>query len=181
MFYLAELLNRLMATSDNPEEMNFSYQEIIDKMMRKQPGDRYQSFAEIKDAIDKHDFINLKISEEDKSIYQAFSNHLYNVLNKYISEPKFVTDISDFITRIKKVLKNNIFEDTIQNNADFISCIVLCGYNYKANMEIPCSVVENFLAWFEAATSQSQELVLANIVSKLSTIYYEEPEPELPF
>lgn len=59
--------------------------------------------------------------------------------------------------------------------------IVLCGYNYKANMEIPCSVVENFLAWFEAATSQSQELVLANIVSKLSTIYYEEPEPELPF
>lgn len=181
MFYLAELLNRLMATSDNPEEMNFSYQEIIDKMMRKQPGDRYQSFAEIKDAIDKHDFINLKISEEDKSIYQAFSNHLYNVLNKYISEAKFVTDISDFITRIKKVLKNNIFEDTIQNNADFISCIVLCGYNYKANMEIPCSVVENFLAWFEAATSQSQELVLANIVSKLSTIYYEEPEPELPF
>ena len=181
MFYLAELLNRLMATSDNPGEMNFSYQEIVDKMMKKQPEERYQSFTEIKEAIDKHDFVNLKISEEDKAIYQAFSNRLYNVLNKYISEPKFVADISDFIARMKKVLKNNLFEDTIQNNADFISCIVLCGYNYKPHIEVSCEVVKNFLAWFEAATPQSQELILANIVSKLSTIRYEEPEPELPF
>ena len=181
MFYLAELLNRLMVTSDNPDEMNFSYQGIIDKTMKKQPEDRYHSFAEIKEAIDKHDFVNLKISEADKAIYQAFSSRIYNVLNKYISEPKFVTDISDFIARMKKVLKNNMFEDIIQNNADFISCIVLCGYNYKTHVEIPCEVVRNFLAWFESATPQSQDLILANLVSKLSTIRYEEPEPELPF
>lgn len=181
MFYLAELLNRLMVTSDNPDEMNFSYQEIIDKMMKKQPEDRYHSFAEIKEAIDKHDFVNLKISEEDKAIYQAFSSRIYNVLNKYISEPKFVSDTSDFIARMKKVLKNNMFEDVVQNNADFISCIVLCGYNYKSHIEIPCEIVRSFLAWFESATPESQELILANLVSKLSTIRYEEPDPELPF
>ena len=52
MFYLAELMNRLMVKADNPDEMNFSYQEILEKMMRKQPAERYKSFSEIKEAID---------------------------------------------------------------------------------------------------------------------------------
>lgn len=181
MFYLAELMNRLMSTAEHPDEMNFSYQEILDKMMKKPPGERYQSFAEIKEVIEKHDFINLAISDEDKAIYQTFANLMYRTLNKYISEPKFVTDPQDFVSRMKKALKNNMFEDIIQNNSDFISCVVLCAYNYKTSVEVPCDIIKKFLDWFESATVQSQELILANIVSKLSTIYYEEPEPELPF
>lgn len=181
MFYLAELINRLMATADHPESISFSYQEILDKMMRKHPNDRYPNFAAIKEAIEKHDFINLDISEGDKAIYQAFSHPLCFILNKYTSEPKFVTDTNEFILRIKKLLRNNMFEDYVQNNADFIGCIVLCAYNYRSNYEIPCEAIKNFLNWFENATKQSQELILANIISKLSTIHYEEPEPDLPF
>ena len=181
MFYLAELMNRLMATADHPEEMNFSYKEIIDKMMKKQPEDRYQSFAAIKEAIDKHDFINLNISEKDKSIYQSFSNYLCRTLNKYLSEPKFVVDTKDFVFRIKKLLRNNVFEDIIQNNEDFISCVVLCRYNYSPSIDVPCTVVKDFLHWFENSTKQSQELILSNISAKLSTIRYEKPDPDLPF
>lgn len=181
MFYLAELFNRLMTTADHPDEMNFSYQDIIDKMMKKHPAERYKNFNEIKEAIDKHDFINLSISQADKAIYQAFSHRLYSVIFKYLSEPKFVNNTDDFIRRIKKALQNNAFEDVIQNNADVINCIVLCGYSYGTREDIPCNVVKEFLTWFESATKQSQELILANIISKLSTIKYEEPEPELPF
>lgn len=181
MFYLAELFNRLMATADHPNEMSFSYQNIVEKMMKKHPAERYKSFNEIKEAIDKHDFINLNISQADKSIYQAFSHRLYSAILKYSSEPKFVNNTDDFIRRMKKALQNNAFEDTIQNNADVISCVVLCGYSYDSREDIPCKVVKEFLTWFEKATKQSQELILANIISKLSTIKYEEPDPDLPF
>ena len=181
MFYLGELFNRLLATADHPNEMDFSYQAIVDKMMKKRPDDRYKNFSEIKEAIDKHDFINLNISQADKAIYQAFSHRLFSVIFKYSSEPKFVNNTDEFIRRIKRALQNNTFEDVIQNNADFIGCVVLCGYTYDPREEIPCAVVREFLTWFENATKQSQELILSNIVSKLSSIKHEEPEPDLPF
>ena len=48
MFYLAELLNRLMREAEHPDEMNFSYQSILDKMMQKKPEDRYVDEEEAK-------------------------------------------------------------------------------------------------------------------------------------
>ena len=71
MFYLAELLNRLMVTSPHADEMNFSYQEILDKMMKKDSSERYHSFAEVKDAIGKHDFTSLDIPDEDTVILEV--------------------------------------------------------------------------------------------------------------
>lgn len=181
MFYLAELINRLMNTAKHPDEMNFSYNEIIEKMMKKQPAERYQSFAEVKEAIDKYDFVNLEISEQDKIIYQAFTNRLIWVINHFTSEPKFVTEQRDFVFRMKKLLENNTFEDAIQNNEEFISTMVLSGCNYNPSIEVSCKIIKDFLIWFEKATIQSQELIMSNIISKLSTIRIEEPYHELPF
>lgn len=181
MFYLAELLNRLIATGTHSDEMHFSYQDILDKMMKKQPEERFQSFAEIRYAIGKHNFLTMEISDADKKIYQQFSNNLCGLINKYTSEPKFISDANELILRLKKVLQNNLFEDVIQDNTDLISSIVLCGYNYNIRPSVPCEIVKKFLDWLEAGTSQSKELILNNIVSKLSKILYEEPEPELPF
>ena len=81
---------------------------------------------------------------------------------------KFITDTNEFILRIKKLLRNNAFEDNVQNNEDYIGCVVSCAYNYKSNYPIRCDAIQDFLNWFENATKQSQELILANIISKLS-------------
>lgn len=181
MFYIAELLNRLMATAAHPDEMNFEYQEILDKMMCKDPKDRYQNFSEIKENMGKHDFLNIDISESDKRTYQDFSNLLHQSIKKYTSEPKFISDPDLLIDKIKKVLLANSFEDYIQKNNDVINCVVMCNYVYSKTVAIPCKVVKDFLGWLIAATRASQELVLTNLVAKLSTIQYEEPEDELPF
>lgn len=37
MFYLAELFNRLLKEADEPDLLDFSYHDILDKMMEKQP------------------------------------------------------------------------------------------------------------------------------------------------
>lgn len=181
MFYLAELLNRLMMTSPHADEMNFSYQEILDKMMRKNSNERYHSFVEVKDAIGKHDFTYLDISEEDKELYQKFSNLLYHSLSYFSSEPKFVSDPNVLIEKLKKALRINAFENVIQRNEDVISCIVACAYSYSNGVDIPRELVRNFLDWFANSTTASQDLILANLAAKLSIIEYRAPEPELPF
>lgn len=181
MFYIAELLNRLMATAEHPDEMDFEYQEILDKMMCKNPEDRYQNFNEIKEAIGKHDFLTIDISEVDKKTYQDFSNLLYQSIVKYTSEPKFNSDPDFLIDRIKRALLANSFEEYIQKNSDVINCVVMCSYTYNTTVAISCKVVKDFFDWFIAATRASQELILTNLVTKLSTIQYEEPEGKLPF
>lgn len=181
MFYLAELFGRLIDNSKTCNRTDFSYNDILYKMMEKHPENRFESFSAIREAIGKHDFLNMKISDEDRRIYQEFSNSVYNSLTSYMSEPRFNTDCAIFISRLEKVLKINLFETIIQKNADIISCIVECGYRYDNKVNISNETVRQFLDWFRSSTPQSQALVLNNLISKISDIQIIEPEPDLPF
>lgn len=181
MFYLAELFNRLLRGANEQDLLDFSYQDILVKMMEKRPENRYVTFADVKKAIGKHDFINMEISQVDKDTYKAFANLVYRALTSFKNEQKFNYDADVFITKLEKALRDNLFEDVIQKNSDVISSIVTGAYRYKNNVDIPCPVVKDFLDWFKSSTPQSQKLILANLISKFSTIDVEEEEPELPF
>lgn len=181
MFYIGELLNRLIVNAGGSDSLSFSYQYILNKMMKKNPNNRFSSFAEIRDIIDRHDFINMNITDKDKLIYQKFSNKLYQSLSVFIDERKFNYDNDLFITTIERVLRNNCFEDLIQQNEDVIRAVVVGGFKYKRNVNIECTIVKNFLEWFKKSDKQSQKLILNNIIIKLSSIPVEEREPDLPF
>ena len=181
MFYLAELFGRMIDNSESCDRTDFSYNDILDKMMEKHPENRFESFAAIQDAIGKHNFLDMKISDEDKEIYQDFTNLICKSLTSYMSEPRFNTDCSIFVSRLEKALTTNLFESVVQKNGDLISSVVDSGYRYDNRVRIPNEIVRTFLDWFRASTPQSQVLILNNFISKISTIKVVEPEPELPF
>lgn len=182
MFYIGELFHRLLVNAKYCSLTDFSYNDILEKMMQKNPKDRYTSFMDIKNAIGKHDFVSrIQISEEDKEIYQAFTTPIYQSLSVYTSEPKYNTDPTSFISKLQAALKNNLFESHIQKNSDVINSIVLSSYRYNARTPISCEDVKRFLEWFKSSTTSSQELILSNIGSKLSVIRIEENDLELPF
>lgn len=181
MFYLAELFSRLLKGAQEPDCLDFSYQDILDKMMEKQAENRYATFADIKEAIGKHDFVNMDISDKDKNTYREFAGALYKSLSSFTDEQKFNYDTDIFKSKLEKSLRDNLFEDIIQKNADVISSVVSGAYRYDNSVCISCSAVRTFLEWFKASTSQSQKLILSNLISKLSTIKVLESEPELPF
>lgn len=181
MFYLAELFQRLIKNADDCDESDFSYWDILNKMMEKRPECRFSSFSAVRDAIGKHDFLNMDISEADKEIYQDFTNAVHQAIASYLEEPRFNTDVTTVISKLNNALTINLFESVIQNNSDVISSIVTCGYRYNNRIAIPTDTVKLFLEWFKSSTPQSQALVLNNFISKLSNIRVEEPEPDLPF
>jgi len=181
MFYLGELLNRLMSCVEGTDALDFSYQHIIDKMMMKNPLDRYESFSKIKDVMNECDFINLDISQEDKNIYQNFATPIRKALSSYMDEIKLNSDIELFILKLEKVLEINCFEDEIQNNKDVIDSLVVGGYYYRKNVVIRYSVVKEFLNWFRNLNVRSQQLVFANLISKISNIKVEINRELLPF
>ena len=184
IFYLGELLNRLLKTKLSEYatfDTSFSYFNILDKMMKKNPNDRYSKFSDIREAIDKYDFINMEITPTDKLIYQAFTDSLRNVINYFIDEIKFNYDIDHFISQIEKVVRDNCFEDKIQDNRVVIRSIVSGGYNYDDSYYISCNDVKIFCEWFKKSSLQSQQLILNNIISKLSVIRIETSEQDVPF
>lgn len=181
MFYLAELFGRLIDNAGSCDRTDFSYNDILNKKMEKKPENRFESFAAIREAIGKHDFLHMQISDEDREIYQEFTNLIYESLTSYMAEPRFNTDCAIFISRLEKALTTNLFETVIRKNADVIGSVVDCDYRYNNRVNIPIETVGKFLDWFRAATPQSQALVLNNFIAKISDIKVVEPEPELPF
>lgn len=93
----------------------------------------------------------------------------------------FVNDVDEFYKRIQTVIRNNCFEDYIQNNQDLVYCIIRQGFKYYPSKRYDYSAVTDFSNWFEKLVPDSKRLVLNNIISKISTLPVEAPEPELPF
>lgn len=181
MFYLAEMLKRLISTAESCDETDFSYNDILAKMMEKSSENRYQSFVEIREAIGKHNFLNMQISEEDREIYQNFTNLVYMSIDRYMEEPKFNTNPTTFAAKLEKVLTTNLFETVVQKNADVIKSIVESEFSYTKHVNIPCETMRRFLDWFKSSTIQSQMLILNNFITKLSGIYVDDSQEDLPF
>ncbi|MDR2819433.1 MAG: protein kinase family protein [Desulfovibrio sp.] len=180
-FYLAEMFNRLMREAADVTEADFSYHTVISRMMQKDPSKRYNGFVQIKDAIGKYDFSVMSISDADKIIYQNFANSLYQALSEFTDEQKFNYDTSSFIAKIEKSLVDNSFEDIIQKNSDIIGSVVIGAYRYNNRFDIECKTVRIFIDWFKKCIPQSQQLILNNIIHKLSMIKVRIREDDVPF
>ena len=181
MFYLAELFNRLLINSELTGLEYFSYHHILENMMNCNAKDRYNSFKEIQDTIRKKDFINLTIHPEDKKIYLQFTDFLFNELINFLNKRNFVNTPQEFLTNLETVLQNNIFEDFVQNNAELLNTIINGGYSYKNKNCLPIAWLEKFCSWYKNYTPRSQELILKNIISKLSNKNIKSDDLDLPF
>lgn len=179
MFYLAELYNRLLR--ETQVDFLFSYDFVLQKMMELKKENRYASFVEIKETMAKKDFGNLEISQQDKSIYQEFSNAIMACLSCFKESRSFVTEIKEFKDNIHTVIQRNCFENIIQNPNDLVSVVVKGDYKYYPQREISCEVVTAFEKWYDTLSDDWQRLVLNNIIAKLSVVKIEYADDELPF
>lgn len=179
MFYLAELYNRLLEKSGN--DIIFSYSAIVQKMMEPDRENRYASFAEIKEAMSTRAFSNIEISNDDKKVYQEFSNAIMSCLSCFKESRTFVTDIKEFKDNINAVIQRNCFENIVQNPNDLVSIVVKGNYKFYTQREIPCEVVTEFQKWYNSLSEDWQRLVLNNIIAKLSVVKIEYADDELPF
>ena len=123
----------------------------------------------------------MKISDEDKKIYQSFTNTIFEMIANYRKEPKFNANPEVFIQKLEGVVGNNLFENEVQDKKELINCIVLSGCKYYTNVNVSCEVVCDFLNWFKQSTYESQKIILSNIIVKLSLIEIEYDFSELPF
>ncbi|MCT0077402.1 protein kinase family protein [Lactococcus lactis subsp. lactis] len=181
MFYLGELFNRLMRKTKDFSDNMFSYHSILNKMMKYKPEERYESFEQIINEFSKTKFKELDVTEQDKRIYQTFSESLVLNLYSFKGEPVFVNDPNIFMTNLEKFLESNLFEYYVQDYHTLISTVVLSNFSFGTNSRDSIEDIREFLTWFKESSQETQNLILKNIISKLSTRPIEFDEAELPF
>ena len=181
MFYLAELLQRLIKNANFCDESDFTHWNVLNKMMEKEPENRYKNFAEIRNDIGKHDFNYMTVSDHDKYVYKSFTDSVCTAVSSYSSEQRFNADPISFISKLSRAIELNALETYFKNNAEVIRCVVLCGYKYKPYELITVGSAKDFLDWFINLTKEAQALIMTNFIYKLSQIPVVRPEEELPY
>jgi serine/threonine protein kinase len=164
MFYLAELINRLLSIFPCSE---FKYQHIIDKMMSKKPENRYASFEEVKKAVDQNAFSSLSVTDEEKRIYTNFADAIYSVIGEYTDSPSFNNECNSIISKLNTILSNNIFEKYISNTTEVVSAIVNVGYTYN-HSNILVEDVANFCEWLTNSNDNKKNIIIRNLINKIS-------------
>ncbi len=177
MFCLAEMFDRLLKKYDIKD---FRHNYILQKMMNVDADKRYASFKEILKALDKKEFKRLDISEDDKSVYNAFMNEVLNCLGVYREKPTFEKNPSIVIDGIEQILNDNCLNYNIGNNSSLISVFLKGNYTFYSKRSISVDTVQDFYNWINGKDADYQQVVINNVVNRLSTVKVE-IEEELPF
>jgi len=180
MFYLSELFKRLLVNND--EYKSFMHQAILAKMMNPNPNNRFSSFSEIQQMISARSFDSLITDSGAKLIYQTFSNSLIKCIAGFRGEKRF-QDVVSFQRGLQETIQKNCLEHVVQDNAALIKTLILSGFSYRRSEEhMRVETLRDFEAWFSKLSESLQELVLSNLIAKLSSKIPEEiADDDLPF
>ena len=167
MFCLAEMFDRLLKKYNIND---FKHNYILQKMLNIEPEKRYNSFRDIIQALDTKEFKILDISEEDRILYNNFANSLVSCIGSYKEENvKFQNNITNILSGLEEVLEENCLNYKIENIGKFIKIFVLCDFTYYEN-NIDVEDVQKFYNWLIQKNDNFKNVILKNILSKLSRI-----------
>lgn len=178
IYFVGKLFKHLLEKDDRIE--NFKYNSILTKMIQVEREKRYQSFSEIVSDISGFIFDEDYFNDEEKQIYQTFSNELHSHIIKFNRNIER-KNIDDIVQSLQKVLRDNMLEEYIQANGDLIRCFTGIGFTYRIKVNIKRNIVETFYKMFISMTDDKKQIILDNIYTKLSNIEVEKKDDELPF
>ncbi|HEC1736532.1 TPA: protein kinase [Campylobacter coli] len=183
IYYLGDLIYRVINNlAEN--KYNFKYFDILNRMTEKGKELRYQSFIDIKKELNKENFVNLEISQEDKMIYNIFSNYILGYIDYFIEKPILNTNIEAILREINEVIQRNSFHECIENDFNLIQILIkndFCAQQYPSS--IKCEELKKFYEWFKMLNNKMQKLVLDNLEEKISQVPFilQNSNTNLPF
>ena len=174
VYFVGKLFKKLLLNKD----CDFSYDHILDKMIKVDPIERYNSFDAVLTEISEGVLSGLDFSDFEMRTYQIFADHLVAEIASFKEhfEPK--SDIRSILKSMALVIKNNSLETYIQNTDKLIRCFTNIGFRYRNRNAIPVTCFKEFYNLLNGLNSYKQNVVLTNLYNRLNKIKVEE---DLPF
>ena len=159
----------------------FRFNHIIEKMVKINPEQRYNSFSSIISDISSGVLGEIDFTKSQKNSYRTFaealSSHIHSFKNKF--SPR--NDISQIIAELASIIRKSSLEECIQDNSELIECFVTGGFSYIPSKNIPVQVLINFYSLITSLEKGKRRILFDNLFSRLSTIEVQTDDDDLPF
>lgn len=195
MYFLGNLINQIII--DN--EITFKYKKILEKMIKKNPTERYKSFEEIYKILNERHISDLVIvTEKEKRIYKRFIDSLTNIITKIAFTATLEKDLNKIIEKLTILCNKNAFEDYILDNEELGKCFIIGKFDFKKqkyqldlnngeeyyDYAMYLNTIQNFVNWVGKCNDMQKKIIIDNIVNELGKIekYFDiDDSDDLPF
>lgn len=177
IYFVGTLFRHLLG--ENIKE--FRFQHIIEKMVKINPDQRYSSFTEIISDITAGVLSEIDFTTDQKVCYRKFADALCSHINRYKGKYSPVNDMGQTLSKLAELIRNSALEEYIQNNSQLIDCFVMGGYRYRATTDIEVKTITDFYGLVTSLDVGKRKLLFSNIYTRLSSIWVEKDDTELPF
>lgn len=173
VYFVGTLFRRLLKNTTD-----FQFHNVVEKMTRTSPSERYGSFRDVVDAMSSPRVLATEFSGGEKEAYRRFADSLVQHIKYYIDEYMPITQISVVLSRLAELLRMSALEDYIQDNRQLIRCFISGAYCLSPERDIKLQTVIDFYDLVTGLPETKQKIVFDNIYNRLSAI---ETREALPF
>ncbi|WP_049867545.1 protein kinase family protein [Paenibacillus sp. D9] len=177
IYFIGKLFQNILGD----ELGQFKFRHIIEKMIKVNPEERFQSFNIVSQEISKGVLGEIDFSEKDKGIYQRFAEALCWRITSYIDKYEPINDTGTTLSRLSAVIRSSSLEEHVQDNSQLIRCFIKGAYTYKNKVDIEVVYVIEFYQLLQSLSQNKQKIVFDNIYTRLAKIKVVTEEDDLPF
>ena len=164
--------------------LDFGYQNILEKMIKYDPSERYKTFSELQEGM-----IEIGVNYEnifsyyEKVTYKKFISDLSASITEIDASTKYKTNINKIILDLENILRANALEDIIQNTRDVTRVFLDGSYRFYPQPIISCENLKEIILMFKKTNKDNSEILLINIQNRLNQINRKSEtfENDIPF
>ena len=177
IYFLGKLFEALIH-----DDSTFRYFDVVEKMTKYSFNERYHTFSEILLEYSNTNSIIYEFDDDEKMVYQMFSQALHGLVGKYTDYFSYESDSKLFLDSLSDVVRKNGLENIIQNNAPLISSFITCSFRYYTNRHVDVKIVVDFYNFLKNSDDKKKQIIIENLANKLSAIPIESiSSDDLPF
>lgn len=172
VYFVGKLFEKLI--SDHELEQ-FKHATLLERMCRRDPGERVGSFLEVKNALSLRRSEDIEFQQHEREAYRNFARTVTARIAKIEQGAKYVTDIGRVRAQLEAIYRNCMLEDEMPDCAPLLRALLEGQWYYKRS-GFRTSVLRDFLHFVRAASIEKQRVAFANLHTRLDAIErYSEP------
>jgi serine/threonine-protein kinase len=176
VYFVGKLFEYLLTTQRIEE---FKYKEAINRMCKKSPAERIDSFFEINKDIQSNQFQEIEFDYEERDIYREFSVALFGVISEMEQNSKYYDDVDKIQSQLREIYNKCMLEESIPDVSNLINCFVKGLYYYTKGKQFSVYIIKNFIDLLRSSSKEKKNIILSNIHTKLDAI--DRYDDDVPF
>lgn len=160
---------------------DFMFHHILEKMTKRDPSQRYNSFMEIAKDISSGVIGEIDFTNAEKEIYRNFANELTRHISYYLEKYSPISSVEQTLLKLAELIRQSSLEEYIQNNGNLIGCFIDGKFVYNSKQDIKVQIIIDFYSFVNRLSVAKQKILFDNIYTRLSAIEIHIEDEDLPF